>query len=258
MIPRLRPTLGWSEALSLLRWWEEGVSRFEERFAETMGTKHAVSFSYGRAGLLKLLQTLKIHSKEILMPAYSCVVVSHAIVHSGNRPRFVDVSTDDFNMDPDQVLSALSGETGAVIATNMYGHPLDLQLVRELKRRKVPVIQDCALAWGSTWQGQPVADEGIAAFYSFNLGKPLCTLYGGMVTTNDTSLYRGLLEKRNRNRPGFRQTFRRFCLFAAQSIAFRPIGFEITDWLANHTAWLNGWLDYYDPARLNHPKSVFQ
>ena len=63
-----------------------------------MGKKHAIFFPYGRTGLLFLLEALGISDQEIICPAYTCVVVPHAIVLSRNEPVFVDSNPDTFNL----------------------------------------------------------------------------------------------------------------------------------------------------------------
>ncbi len=255
MIPRLRAALGPSEMIAALCWWREGVEEFEREFAHRFGARYGVSFSYGRTGLMAVLSALSIQRREILMPAYSCVVVAHAVVHSDNSPVFADISPEDFNMQPEQVSDRIGPKTGAVIATHMYGHPMDLGAIRRWREQRVQVIQDCALAPGASWQGTAVAQEGIAAIYSLNLGKPLCALSGGVVTTDDKDLYRGLLRFREslsrRQRTG--RSFSQLAYFAAQSAAFTQIGYRLTDRLARETPLLDRWLKYYDPEKIDLP-----
>ena len=100
MIPRLKPRLGLRELLAALLPPRRGeVARFEADFAAHMGQRHAVAFPYGRTGLALLLEALGFKGREVICPAYTCVVVPHAVVVSGNEPVFVDSRPDDFNMD---------------------------------------------------------------------------------------------------------------------------------------------------------------
>ncbi len=117
MIPRLKPCLGWRElvaALSPPR--RDDVERFEQAFASEMGQKYAVAFPYGRTGLIVLLEALGLKNKEIICPAYTCVVVPHAIVFSGNTPVFVDSQEDDFNMNIDLLPDVITDKIGAPTA----------------------------------------------------------------------------------------------------------------------------------------------
>src|SRR5262245_19984740 len=99
MILRLKPYLGSEELAAIFHMDSpDEVRRCETSFAGKMGQKHALAFPYGRTGLMLLLQALGLRDKEVICPAYTCVVVSHAIVKSKNEPIFVDSSELDFNM----------------------------------------------------------------------------------------------------------------------------------------------------------------
>ena len=81
MIPRLRPYISKDEFDSLI-FGKTTVADFEIEFANFTNQKHAIAFPYGRTALYILLKSLNISSKEIIVPAYTCVVVPHAIVSS--------------------------------------------------------------------------------------------------------------------------------------------------------------------------------
>ena len=91
MIPRIHPLLGWAEVGAALHWpGADDVARYERAFAASMGQRHAIAFSYGRSALSIALRALLGGGREVICPAYTCVVVAHAIVQSGNIPIFVD------------------------------------------------------------------------------------------------------------------------------------------------------------------------
>ena len=98
MIPRFKPHLNQEELLAAMTPDQGAVERFEEEFARTFEAKYALAFPYGRSALWALLNALNIHDAEIILPAYTCAVVAHAIVLSGNSPRFVDINLHDYNM----------------------------------------------------------------------------------------------------------------------------------------------------------------
>ena len=129
MIPRLKPTLGWGELAALFTPAQTGeIERFEQSFAKLMGQNHAIAFPYGRTGLLLLLEAFNLKEQEVICPAYTCVVVPHAIVTSGNEPVFVDSQEEDFNMNLDLVPQAITEKTGAIVATSIFGYPVDLNV----------------------------------------------------------------------------------------------------------------------------------
>ena len=135
MIPRLKPTIGIKELVAALRPARmDDVERFEQDFASLMGQKYALAFPYGRTGMMLLFEALGFKEKEIICPAYTCVVVPHSIVYSGNTPIFVDCEQGGFNMDLGEAEKAITEKTGAIIATSLFGYPVDLDKLDALKK----------------------------------------------------------------------------------------------------------------------------
>lgn len=250
MIPRFKPYLGKEELLAALRRQEEAVTRFEEAFARTFEAKYALAFPYGRSGLWVFFKALGIEGAEVIMPAYTCVVVAHAIVLSVNVPRFVDITLYDYNMDLDQVEAAINGRTQAIIATHLFGYPLNVDRLGEMVRaaearwgHKIWVIQDCAHSFGARWQGKLVCNEGDAALFGLNISKMITSVFGGMITTNDSELYGKLQAFRDEHfvQPGWLKRIRRFLYLLAVYPAFNERIYGLVNWLEEETPLLD-WL----------------
>ena len=199
MIPRFKPYLGRQELLAAFRQQEHAVAHFEEAFASTFEARYAVAFRYGRSGLWAFFKALGIEGAEVIMPAFTCVVVAHAVVLSGNIPRFVDVTLYDYNMDLEQVAAAINERTRAIIAIHLFGYPLNVNRLDEIIGaaearwgHKIWVIQDCAHALGARWQGRLVCNAGDAALFSLHVSKPLTCIAGGMITTNNAEVHQKL------------------------------------------------------------------
>jgi perosamine synthetase len=248
MIPRFKPYLGKEELLAALRRQEGAVVRFEEAFARTFETRYAIAFPYGRSGLWAFFKALGIEGAEVIMPAYTCVVVAHAIVLSGNVPRFVDITLYDYNMDLDQVEVAINERTRAIIATHLFGYPLDVdrlsEIVRAAKARlghKIWVVQDCAHAFGARWQGKLVCNEGDVALFGLNISKTITSIFGGMVTTSDPELYGKLRAFRDEHfvQPGLLKHVRRLLYLVAVYPAFNERIYGLVNWLQEETPYLD-------------------
>ncbi len=248
MIPRLRPFLGNEELLAVLRRERGAVKRFEQAFASTFDAKYALAFPYGRSALWALFKALGIQGAEIVMPAYTCVVVAHATVLSGNTPRFVDVSLYDYNMILDQLEQAINHRTRAIIATHLFGYPLDLdrlgQIVRDAEERighKIWVIQDCAHSFGARWKGNLVCNNGDAALFSLDISKMITSVVGGIITTNDAQLYERMQDFRgkNFNRPVLFKTIRRLIYLLALYPTFSEHTYYLVNWLERNTKFLD-------------------
>lgn len=196
MIPRLKPAFGGAELAAALRWGSpEDVPAFEREFAAAFEARDAVAFPYGRTALKALLHALDLKDAEVIAPSYTCVVVQHATLLSGNVPVFVDNTMTDYNMDLDRFAAAITPKTGAILATHLFGFPLDLDrfraIVSEAEQRfgrKIWVIQDCAHAFGARWKGRLVCNDGDAALFGLNISKMLSSIFGGMLTFTDGEL----------------------------------------------------------------------
>lgn len=254
MIPRLRPYLDQREFTALLGVPEDAVDRFEEAFAEKFGARHGIAFAYGRSALLGLLQALGCAGREVVLPAYTCSVVAHAIVLGGGIPRFVDISPDDYNMDLDQVAAVLGPQTGMVVATHLFGYALDVgrleKIVRTAERRfgtRIRVIQDCAHAFGAEHGGRRVCNAGDAAVFGLNISKLMTSIFGGMITTNDDEIASALRAWRDVHcrPPGVSKSLtRRLYLFAAHAALSRP-AYGLVHWLQESTTALDRFTKAY-------------
>jgi dTDP-4-amino-4,6-dideoxygalactose transaminase len=257
MIARLRPVIGMGEWLALLGPAPvDSVQRYERGFAELMEQGHAVAFPYGRTGLAFLLEALGIRGMEVICPAYTCVVVAHAIVQSGNEPVFVDCSEGDYNMDLNLAEGAIGDRTGAVVATSIFGYPVDLDRLDDVTRRhpKIPVIQDCAHSFAATWKGRPVQRAGQASIFGSNISKLITSIFGGMVTTDDEVIANRLRALRAERclRPSMFKGMRRRVYLAAANVALSPVLYGMTHALERRGV-LGGLVDYYDEGSIEMP-----
>ena len=196
MIPRLKPAFDGAEITAALRpGSQDDVAAFERAFAAKFEAADAVAFPYGRTALKGLLHALEMKDAEVIAPSYTCVVVQHATLLSGNVPVFVDNTMTDYNMDLGQLAAAITPRTGAILATHLFGFPLDLDrfgaVVADAEQRlgrKIWVIQDCAHAFGARWHGRLVGNDGDAALFGLNISKLLSSIFGGMLTFTDREL----------------------------------------------------------------------
>jgi len=167
------------------------VSEFEERFASFAGTKQAISVCNGTVALHLALLSLGIGpGDEVIVPTLTYVAAVNAIAYVGATPVFVDSLPDTWQMDPADVRRKLTPRTKGILAVHLYGHPCDMDALTALAREnKVLLIEDCAEAFGSRFKGRHVGTFGDIACFSFFGNKTITTGEGGMVTTDDKSLF---------------------------------------------------------------------
>ena len=90
-VPRLRPSFSLADLFqAAIKCDSESESLFERSFAEKFSFPYGLFFPYGRSALFSLLGAMEWKDAEIVMPAYTCVAMPHAVDLSGNQDRFVD------------------------------------------------------------------------------------------------------------------------------------------------------------------------
>ena len=147
-----------------------------------------------RVGLYALLKTMDIkEGDEVILPAYTCVVVPNAILYLGAKPVYVDVSADSYNMDIDNVKTAITNRTKVIICQNTYGLSTDLEELTALaKQHNLFTIEDCTHGFGGTYNGIPNGLSCDAAIYSTQWNKPFSTGIGGFVVTKNNAIAKKL------------------------------------------------------------------
>lgn len=253
MIPRFKPWLNSREFLALFRPNRGSVKKFERRFASVFNATDAVAFPYGRSALWAFLKSTGIENSEVIMPAYTCSVVAHAITLSGNYPTFVDIDLFDFNMDTDLLQAKITIKTRAIVVTHLFGYPMNVDgivgSVREAEARfghKIWIIQDCAHSFGANFDGRPVGETGDVSIYALNISKIMTSIFGGMLTFHNADLADSVRKWRDIHfsRPStFKSLKRRIYLLAIYIAFWQPI-YTLTNWLQSNTSLL----DYFTKA----------
>ena len=264
MIPRLSPSFDLADLRALVAGPGDGqdVAAFEQALAAYSGRRHALVFPMGRSGLYALIKVMAWRDREIVLPAYTCAVVANTVLATGNRPRFVDIELGDLNMRPQGVADALSPDTAAVLATHLYGFPMDLDgLARAIgDRDDVVVIHDCALALGARYQGRPVWRDGLAALFSFSIGKHMSSVEGGAMVMDDPALYREMRDFRDRNfrPPALSRTLSQAALFVAAWLGLTPFVYPLVHRLTSRTRLLDFLTKYYAEDRVVMPPHLLE
>lgn len=179
---------------------EEIIRQYEDDFARMMGMRYGTSFGSGRMALYAILEALKIgKGDEVIIPAFTCVVVSNAIIYRGARPVYVDIEPRSFNINVDQIDSAITSRTRALYAQHTFGVPCAIDRIKALgSRYGLPVIEDCAHALGTNIGGKPAGSCAQVAFFSTDHSKIINTGVGGMAVTSDYGISKLLKKIQNR------------------------------------------------------------
>lgn len=173
------------------------VAQFEDAFARSVGTAHAVSCNSGTDALVLALRALDVGmGDEVITTSFSFFATAEAISAVGGRPVFVDVDPGSYLLDLDQVEAAIGPRTRALLPVHLFGRPLNMERCMALAHRHgLKVVEDCAQAAGSRWAGRPVGAWGDVGCFSFFPTKNLGAAGdGGCITTNNPQLARQMRE----------------------------------------------------------------
>lgn len=167
------------------------IAEFENGCANFVGAKYAVGVCNGTVALHLALVTLGIGpGDEVIVPTLTYIAAVNAIAYTGATPVFVDSLSNSWQMDPADVERKLSPRTKGILAVHVYGHPCDMDaLVAIARKHDVFLIEDCAEAFGTRYQRRHVGTFGDIACFSFFGNKTITTGEGGMVMTDDKTLF---------------------------------------------------------------------
>jgi perosamine synthetase len=167
------------------------INQFEKSFADYIGVTHATSVCNGTVALHLAMLALGIGpDDEVIVPTLTYIASVNSIVYTGATPVFVDSIEDTWQMDPADVIQKITPKTKAVLAVHLYGHACDMEALSKIcKEHDLFLIEDCAEAIGTKYKGKHVGTFGDISTFSFFGNKTMTTGEGGMVVTNDQTLY---------------------------------------------------------------------
>ena len=163
------------------------VKNFEQNFADYLGIEHAFACSSGSAAIHCALAAIDPEpGDEIVTTSITDMGAITPILYQGAIPVFADVDPLTYNVTADTIAAVLSERTKAIIVTHLFGNPVDMSDILQLARsRGIPVIEDCAQAFGAEYRGQRVGTLGDIGCFSLQQGKHITTGEGGIVVTGD-------------------------------------------------------------------------
>lgn len=173
------------------------LNAFEDAFATSVGTSHAVGCNSGTDALILALRALEIGpGDEVITCSFSFFATAEAISAVGATPVFVDVDPATYLIDLDRIEAAITPATKALMPVHLFGRPVDMtRLMAIAEAHRLNVVEDCAQATGARWNGQPVGSFGDVGCFSFFPTKNLGAAGdGGAATTSDAGLAQTMRE----------------------------------------------------------------
>ena len=186
------------------------ITEFEEKIANYVGVKRAVSCQSGTAGLHLAMRVLGIKpGDEVIVPTLTFIAAVNPVKYMGAEPIFMDCD-DTLNMDMDKLEEFLENECDyidgkvinkktkrqikAIVVVHVFGNPANMEKLMNIKEKyNLKVIEDSTEALGSyylegKYKGKHCGTIGDIGVYSFNANKIITTGGGGMVVSNNQEL----------------------------------------------------------------------
>jgi perosamine synthetase len=165
--------------------------RFEQKFAEKIGARHALATTSCTTALFLSAQILGLKpSDEVITTPQTFWVTAWPMLTRGCQIRFADIDANSLNIDPATIEPLVNEKTKAIYVVHHGGQAVDMDPVMEIARKyNLRVVEDCAHAPGALYKGRPVGAIGDVGCFSFHSLKNMTTGEGGMLVTNDDRLY---------------------------------------------------------------------
>ena len=196
MIPIAKPFIGDEEIKEVEAVLKSGfiaqgpkVAEFEGKFADYIGTKHAIATSSGTTALHVALLCAGIgKGDEVITTPFSFAATANSILYVGAEPVFVDIDPKTYNINPEKIEEAVTDKTKAIMPVHLYGQPANMDPICKIaKDHDLKVIEDAAQAHGAIYNGHKIGSIGDMACFSFYPTKNITTSEGGIITTDDNS-----------------------------------------------------------------------
>ena len=167
------------------------VAELEERLADYVGVEHCIGVASGTDALQAAMMALEIGpGDEVITTPFTFIATGEMIALLGAKPVFVDIDPQTYNIDPNQIESAITPKTRAIIPVSLYGQCADMDAINAIAdKHGLPVIEDAAQSLGATYKGKQSCSLSTIGCTSFFPAKPLGA-YGeaGAIFTNDDNL----------------------------------------------------------------------
>ncbi len=177
---------GWNDS------WSKYLKAFEKDFASYIGVRYALATSSCTGALHLALAALGIGpGDEVIVPDITWVATGNAVLYVGATPIFADVDPETWCLDVNSMRSKITPRTKAVMPVHLYGHPCKMDEIMSVAREhNLFVVEDAAPSIGAEFQGRRTGSFGHFSAFSFQGAKLAVTGEGGMLLTDDETLYR--------------------------------------------------------------------
>ena len=169
----------------------DNLRQFEREYADFCNTEYAVGVSSGTSAILLSLMALGIKKgDEVIVPSHTFIATVSPVKFLGATPVYIDIDPQTYTIDPTKIEAAITKNTKAIIAVHLYGHPAEMDLIKEIAdKHELTIIEDACQAHNAEYKGRKTGSIGDIAVFSFFPSKNMTVAGdGGMVTTSNEEL----------------------------------------------------------------------
>ncbi len=174
----------------------EYLDRFEQEWASYCGVEHGIAVSSGTTALVAAVAALDLEpGDEVILPSFTIISCALAVLYNGGVPVLADADPETWGMQTEGLTAKVGPRTRAIMPVHIYGHPVDMDPVRELAtERDLQIIEDAAEVHGAEYllghtggkgEWRKCGSLGDISTFSFYANKLVTTGEGGMVLTDD-------------------------------------------------------------------------
>lgn len=170
--------------------------QFEAEFAASVGAKHAIAVNSCTAAMHLALEAIGLkRGDEVITSPYTFAATAEVVRYFDAKPVLVDITAEDFNIDPHKIERAITPRTRAIIPIHIAGKAADMDRIYTIAAQyNLAVIEDAAHAYPTRYQGRIIGATPTAirvpsaVCFSFYATKTLTTGEGGMICTDSDEI----------------------------------------------------------------------
>ncbi len=235
------------------------VARVERALADRLGADHVLAVNQARVGIYLVLKHLVTEARpKVILSPFTLYEVVNMVICAGGEPVFVDIEPGSATPTAAAIAELIDDETAAVMVTHYHGIVRDIDAIVDLcADRGVKLVEDVAIAFGTTHRGKAVGTLGDAGVYSFGTFKNVSAFYGGAVVTDDPELF-AAVSAENRSYPtvGWMRLLARVLYTAALDVATWPPLFSTLTYRLVRRGYLNEIPAITDKLRADSDPSI--
>ena len=166
------------------------ITNFENKFSNFVKSKYSIAVSSCTAGMHMIYFSLGLSKKdEVIVPAQTHVATAHAAELTGAKVIFADSNNTNGNVDVDIIIKKITNRTKVITVVHYLGNIVDITKLKSIaKKRKIFLLEDCALSIGARKNNLHTGLFGDAGVFSFYPVKHMTTSEGGMIISNNRNL----------------------------------------------------------------------